>query len=359
MGDSNYGSGSYPWYPVHLANGDWTNVSCSCKNGCSCANICEVDLPYPVCSVDEVKENGIVLDPSEYIVHDFRKLVRVRSLQPILRDLTIRTVQSGPDVVNDRFCFTPDADSAIDAAPTGTNCWTFLNSNPEFTFDAVETVIAKYDDPTGTEEDGNFQFADANGTWFFPLNTDPMEIGETRYSDPRLNGDRIAITWDGPGVGPTYNGISFERVAGSGQFTVSNLSIQAGGCWPKCNDLTKADTENGTWSVKVTYGQPIPELVRRAASEYACQLIKLCQGAPCQLPQRLQSISRQGVTVSFLDPQDFLDKGRSGIYLVDMAIKTYNPNMLMRRPTVYSPDAANKWRVETWRQGDPTGPACS
>lgn len=360
IGDSNYGYGTYPWYPVHLSNGDWTNISCGCKDQCSCTNLCEIDLPYPVCSVDEVKIDGLVLDDSEYIVHDFRKLVRIKSPQPVLRDIIIRTLQVGIDTSGDQYCFSPNADSAIGAAPVAnSDCWTFIDSNPEFDFNSVKSVIAKYDDPTGPEEDGIFQFADSNGTWFFPTNSNPMTVGETRFSDPRLNGDRISITWNGPGVGPTYNGLSFERLAEAGSFTVTNLSLQPGGCWPECNNLTLADTEVGTWSVTVTYGRPVPELVRRAANELACEFIKHCQGAPCRLPQRLSSVNRQGVSISFLDPMEFMGQGLTGIYAVDLAIKTYNPNGNMRRPVVYSPDVAKKWTVETWRPGDSIGPGCT
>lgn len=204
-GGSYDGFWGYPWYPVHTEAG-WTNITCPCEDSCLCGS-CAMELPYPVCSVDEVVIGGIVLPPDAYRVDDFHRLV-----------LT-------PSVTGD----TPDSN-----------------------------------------------------------------------------------------------------------------------CWKGCDN-----------SIKVTYGQPVPELVRIAAQEFACQLIKSCQGAPCQLPQRVQSISRQGVSVSFLDPQDFLDKGRTGIYLVDIAIKAYNPNLLMRRPTVYSPDYANKWRVETWKPGDPIGPNCT
>lgn len=117
-------------------------------------------------------------------------------------------------------------------------------------------------------------------------------------------------------------------------------------CWPSCQDLTLPDTEEGTWSVTVEYGRAVPELVLRATAEIACELIKACAGVPCRLPQRLQSITRQGVTVSFIDPQEFMANGRTGFYLADMAIQAYNPRGLQRRPAVYSPDVS-KWSRTT------------
>lgn len=135
-----------------------------------------------------------------------------------------------------------------------------------------------------------------------------------------------------------------------GEYTIYNfyqLVRLNGETWPTCNDLSKPDTEPGTWSVEVTYGRPVPELVLLGASEMACEIIKSCVGKPCKLPQRISSVSRQGVTVSFLDSMDFLDKGQTGLYFTDLAARTYNPKGLAKRATIYSPDVANKWRVET------------
>ena len=201
-----WGGWGFPWYPVHQADGSWTNISCACVDQCSCVNVCEIPLPYPVCSVDEVLIDGVVVDPTTYRVDEFKKLVRL-----------------GSD------------------------------------------------------------------------------------------------------------------------------------CWPKCNDLTKPDTEEGTWSVTVTYGRPVPELVRLAANEFACQLIKKCLGKPCDLPQRIQSINRQGMSATFLDPMEFMQNGLTGIFLVDLVIKTYNPKRLYKKPSVASPDSINKWRVETWDSSSPSG----
>lgn len=193
-GDSlSYG---YPWYPFHQADGTWINIACPCENECSCTKLCEILLPSPVCSVEEVLIDGVIIDPATYRVDDFRKLVRV--------------------------------------------------------------------------------------------------------------GDE---------------------------------------CWPRCNNLTLPDSEEGTWSVTLTYGKPIPEIVRLAAAEFAGELIKGCMGGPCKLPQRLSTITRQGVTVSFLDSFDMLQGGLTGLYLVDLAIKTFNPSRLTRRPAIWSPDAGPNWRV--------------
>lgn len=199
--DGGFSSITLPWnggrpFPV-LINGEWFNVTCGCGTDCSCTELCEVALPYPVCSVSQVLVDGVALPSSAYRIDDFRKLVRV---------------------------------------------------------------------------DGE--------------------------------------------------------------------------CWPKCQNMSLPTTEEGTWSVALTYGREVPQLVLTATAELACEILKSCVGQPCKLPQRVQNITRQGVSLSLFDPQDFLDGGRTGFYLADLAIKTFNPRGLARRPGVYSPDM-NQWRVPT------------
>lgn len=203
FGINGYGWGAFPWYP-HFENGIWTNVSCNtCPGQCGCSALCELALPYPTCSIEEVRINGLVLDEDQYRIDDFYKIVRIA------------------------------------------------------------------------------------------------------------------------GASDAVTGVS---------------------CWPTCQDLALPDTEEGTFSITLTYGREVPQLVKMATAELACQLLKSCVGAPCQLPQRISSLTRQGVTVGFLDPQDFLESGRTGIYIVDLAIKTFNPHKLQRNASVYSVDNHPKWR---------------
>jgi hypothetical protein len=184
-----------PW-PA-LVDGVWFNLACGCGSTCSCTDLCEVDLPYPVCEVFEVMVDGVALEPTAYRVDDFRKLVR----------------------------------------------------------------------------------------------TD-------------------------------------------------------GECWPYCQDMAAPDTEEGTWSVSLTYGREPPQIALDAAADLACEMVKARIGQACRLPQRMTSLTRQGVSMSFIDPMSFFKEGRTGIYLLDLAIRTLNPRLLARPPGVYSPDAPS-WRVTT------------
>lgn len=52
------------WMAPHVASGLWRN--CTCGGGCDCAPACRLDLGVPVAQIDEVKIDGVPLDPSAY-----------------------------------------------------------------------------------------------------------------------------------------------------------------------------------------------------------------------------------------------------------------------------------------------------
>ena len=54
-------------------------------------------------------------------------------------------------------------------------------------------------------------------------------------------------------------------------------------------------------------------LVAWLAAEYG----KAAAGKPCALPERITNVTRQGVSWTILDPQEFLDKGYTGMSRVD------------------------------------------
>lgn len=58
-----------------IINGVWTN-SCSCGDGCSCSEKCQVRLPGPVVEVTEVTVDGLVIPPADYHIDSPDLLVR-------------------------------------------------------------------------------------------------------------------------------------------------------------------------------------------------------------------------------------------------------------------------------------------
>lgn len=114
--------------------------------------------------------------------------------------------------------------------------------------------------------------------------------------------------------------------------------------WPCCQDLSLADTEDDTFSVTFTYGSAPPAMGVRAAARLACELAMACEpefAGKCLLSQRVQQVTRQGVTV-VLDRLDAIQEDFTGIPEVDLFLRTYNPAKLRRRAQVISPDIGRR-----------------
>lgn len=108
----------------------------------------------------------------------------------------------------------------------------------------------------------------------------------------------------------------------------STIQAAAGVPWTPCN------TE-----ITYSYGTYPPTMGKMAARTLALEFAKLWAGADdCALPERLTSVSRQGVTYTVLDSQDFIDDMRTGIYSVDMFLKSTNPDRARAKARVFSPD---------------------
>lgn len=114
-----------------------------------------------------------------------------------------------------------------------------------------------------------------------------------------------------------------------------------GGDWPVCqNQLGDPETDDDTFEVTYNIGVEVPDGGKLAAGVLACEMAKAaCGSAKCQLPQRLQTITRQGVQTALLDSYATLYQfGTTGLWLVDnwvASIMASNRQVGMR---VASPD---------------------
>lgn len=120
-----------------------------------------------------------------------------------------------------------------------------------------------------------------------------------------------------------------------------------GDCWPLCQDLGAAVGEPGAFAVTYRWGVPVPPGGQYAAGVYACELLRACAGGPCRLPRRVQQITRDGVSMAFVDPMDFLEQGLTGVPETDTWIRSVNPHRLVGPSRVYSPDYRPPRRT-TW-----------
>lgn len=108
---------------------------------------------------------------------------------------------------------------------------------------------------------------------------------------------------------------------------------------------------NASWSpsnVEITYsyGTPPPSAGKSAARILAMEFVKMFEGDDtCALPQRVMNVTRQGVTYTFLDDQNYIDELKTGIYAVDLFLKTANPDKARARARVFSPDVPRARRI--------------
>lgn len=112
--------------------------------------------------------------------------------------------------------------------------------------------------------------------------------------------------------------------------------------WPMVNRLDRADTERDTWSVALQYGNMPPEDAQLAAATLVGEMALAANpgAGSCILPERIQTVVRQGITYIVSDPQTYLDAGRTGIYLIDLWLRATNPSGLTEGATLSFPGKA-------------------
>lgn len=114
----------------------------------------------------------------------------------------------------------------------------------------------------------------------------------------------------------------------------STVQARAGVAWAPCNI-----------EITYSYGSPPPAMGKAAARILAKEFIKLWNGDDCDLPARVTSISRQGVSYTLLDSQDFIEEMRTGLYMVDLFLKSSNPDKARTKSRVFSPDVPRARRL--------------
>jgi hypothetical protein len=162
----------------------------------------------------------------------------------------------------------------------------------------------------------------------------------------------VEVRFSGSGVvdPSTYRVDNWQWLVRQGPAVVGSGTTD---CWPVTNDYNVpvtgplAPTDDSAWEVTYLWGLPVPSVLQRAAGELACEWARSCVGAACRLPQRVTSISRQGVNVTLADVDQLLQNGLTGLTTVDQVIHTMNPYRLVSRMKIASPDIA-QIRRQTW-----------
>lgn len=114
--------------------------------------------------------------------------------------------------------------------------------------------------------------------------------------------------------------------------------------WPIYQRVDLPDTEVGTFSVAYQWGQPVPEGGKLAAQVFALELARYINKDGSALPDRVVTVSRQGVTQTMLDPSQFTELRRTGLYFVDTWLAAVNPSRAGRRARIASPETIRELR---------------
>ncbi|QDH93270.1 head-to-tail adaptor [Microbacterium phage Cressida] len=132
-----------------------------------------------------------------------------------------------------------------------------------------------------------------------------------------------ALSLPGPIVSVTQVRIDGEVVPASA-YRVDHKRLLVridGGTWPACQDLLAEPTEEGTFEIIYERGLPVPVGGMVAAGRLACELaMDSCGDDNCALPERLTSITRQGMTIGIaLTGEKWHD---TGIWSIDNWVNT-------------------------------------
>lgn len=108
---------------------------------------------------------------------------------------------------------------------------------------------------------------------------------------------------------------------------------------------------SGFFQLTYRFGSTITPAARANLLYYAHELYLAGpngDSSECSLPERVLSINREGVSMSLIDPQVFLDKGRTGLTRIDSWLSAYLTTNTGRRSGFYGSDSPPPVNVAVW-----------
>lgn len=222
---------------------------------------------------------------------------------------------------------TPEEQALLDFYCQVASCWLWRATGRQFSGPASTTVWPETTWTGVPSRPGNPQewFNSRNGTFGW------SSQGRGEYAFEILLGhthvrsvDQVVI--DGVPLSPSAYSLDDARW----------LRRCDGQAWPQWQDWTKP---LGTWQVTLTFGEDPPPDGIYAAEVLAGELaLAGTDTGACRLPNRVQSVTRQGTSMLMVDPQALLQGGRWGVSEIDMFVQSVNPNGLQQPASVTSPD---------------------
>lgn len=162
------------------------------------------------------------------------------------------------------------------------------------------------------------------GSWFNAIcnNCNTQRCGCARISTVVLPGpvnEILEILIDGEIVNPNV-------------YRLDNLGLSRldGTAWPRCQNMLhdpdgESPVSDASDTFQVTYlqGVAVPAAGQLAAGTLACELAKqACGGGGCRLPKRVQTVQREGVTITLPNDDAFFSNGSTGIWEIDMFLSS-------------------------------------
>jgi len=151
----------------------------------------------------------------------------------------------------------------------------------------------------------------------------------------------VSVKIDGVVVPPAEYEVLYGR----------NLVRKDGTAWPACQNLLANADQPDTFEIVYRRGVDVPKGGQLAAGVLACELAKAaCNDSSCQLPQRIQTVTRQGLTVGVVDSFQGLGDGKTGIWLIDSWTASVKGQNAKGFAGVRSPDfKPRSGGVASWR----------
>lgn len=108
--------------------------------------------------------------------------------------------------------------------------------------------------------------------------------------------------------------------------------------WPTQNDLSKDETQVGTWAITYRFGRAPDYLTKQATIELACELASFATTGKSNLPDGVTSANIQGAQVTLQDRAEALANGANdGLPSIARFLGVYSPDG-QSRSGVWSPE---------------------
>lgn len=135
------------------------------------------------------------------------------------------------------------------------------------------------------------------------------------------------------------NMLLLDRVTNVLAPVAANISMSVVGPHLTPRNIGPVDTSGEPLIAVTTYrcGSNLPPQTHLTVLALAEEYCKAATGKGCNLPQRVTSITRAGMTWAMLDPADFLEKGLTGVIPIDGWVTAVNPRHAKQPSRIYDP----------------------